>query len=145
MRQPDLEAELKHLESLSVAELKAVWRERLGRPPKHISAALLRFRLGYELQARKLGGLSRATQGRLEKLHNAFTANPNWSPLPYRHLGIGTVLTKAWKGKLRQVTVVEDGYEYEGNCYPSLSEVAYIISGTRRSGPAFFGFKALPS
>ena len=45
MRHPDLEAELRQLESLSVAELKAVWLKRLGRPPKHIRAALLRFRL----------------------------------------------------------------------------------------------------
>lgn len=77
MSDPELEAELRHLESLSVADLKAKWLEQLGRPPKHISAALLRFRLAYELQARKLGGLSRSTQGRLAKLHDAFSANPN--------------------------------------------------------------------
>src|SRR5436190_1017197 len=118
---PSLEAELGRLEGLNLVELRVAWLEHLGRPPKHISAALLRFRLAYELQARKLGGLSRSTQRRLEKLHKAFIANPNWSPLPYRHLAIGTVLTRVWKGKLQQVTVVEEGFEYEGTCYPSLS------------------------
>ena len=145
MPRPNLEGELEQLESLNLAELRAVWLEYVGRPPKHISADLLRFRLAYELQARNLGGLNRSTQRRLAQLHNAFSTNPNWCPLPYRHLAVGTVLTKAWKGKLRQVTVLEDGFEYEGTLYPSLSEVAYIISGARRSGPAFFGFRALPS
>lgn len=141
LHQPDLEAELKHLESLGLAGLKAVWSKRLGRPPKHLSVELLRFRLAYELQARALGGLSRSTQRRLDKLHQAFNANPHWSPLPYRHLAVGTVFTKTWKGKLQQVTVMEDGFEYENKRYGSLSEVAYVISGTKRSGPAFFGFR----
>jgi hypothetical protein len=141
----DIEADLTHFESLGLSDLRAVWLKHLGRPPKHISAELLRFQLAYELQVRKLGGLSRSTHRRLEALHRAFSINPNWCPLPYRHLAIGTVLTKVWKGKLQQVTVVEDGFDYKGICYPSLSEVAYIISGTKRSGPAFFGFRARPT
>ena len=145
MRNANLEGELKRPESLDLAGLRAAWLKHLGRPPKHISAELIRFRLAYELQARQSGGLSRTTHRRLEKLHAAFGANPNWSPLPYRHLAIGTVLTKVWKGKLQQVTIAEEGFEYEGKRYASLSEVAYVISGAKRSGPAFFGFRALPA
>jgi hypothetical protein len=122
-----------------------LWFEAIGRPPRHISAELLRFRLAYELQASIQGGLRRGTQRRLEQLHKAFAANPHWCPLPYQHLAIGTVLTKVWKGKLQQVAVLEDGFEHEGTRYASLSEVAYVITGTKRSGPAFFGFRAVPS
>src|SRR5690348_7235023 len=89
-----LEAEIRQLETLDLADLRKVWLSRLGRPPRHASADLLRWRLAYELQAIAFGGIHPATVRQLEKLRQAFASNPQWSPLPYRHLAIGTVLTK---------------------------------------------------
>jgi Protein of unknown function (DUF2924) len=138
---PGLEAEILGLEKLELAELRAKWRRRLGTPPKHTSAELLRWRLAYEIQARAYGALQRSRIRRLEKLYQALAANPNWAPLPHLQLALGVVITKAWRGKSHCVTVLEEGFEYAGSRYQSLSEVARAITGTTRSGPAFFGFK----
>ena len=53
----------------------------------------------------------------------------------------GTRLLRQWNGKTHQVMVVEGGFEYEGECYKSLSAIARLITGTRWSGPLFFGVK----
>jgi hypothetical protein len=52
---------------------------------------------------------------------------------------IGTRYVREHAGKLHEVTVLEAGYEYEGTTYRSLSEIARAITGTKWSGPAFFG------
>src|SRR5690349_5523078 len=117
-----IEDELLQLETLDLPGLRKLWSSRIGPVPRHISADLFRWRLAYELQAGVHGGLPSVTKRHLERLHQAFTANPQWSPLPYRHLAIGTVLTRDWKGKTHQVTVTDDAYEHQGMLYRSLSE-----------------------
>jgi hypothetical protein len=53
----------------------------------------------------------------------------------------GTRLIRAWRGERHQVTVLEHGFEYRGERHVSLSAIARAITGTRWSGPAFFGLK----
>jgi hypothetical protein len=53
----------------------------------------------------------------------------------------GTRLIRQWDGQTHQVTVAEEGFEYKGERYKSLSEIARLITGTRWSGPLFFGLK----
>jgi hypothetical protein len=55
-----------------------------------------------------------------------------------------TGLTVGW-GQVHLVTVVARGFEYEGICYDSLSEIARLITGTRWSGPLFFGLRSKKS
>ncbi len=50
-------------------------------------------------------------------------------------------MVRQWQGKVYEVVTVEQGYMYDGQKYRSLSEIARAITGTRRSGPAFFGLK----
>jgi Protein of unknown function (DUF2924) len=53
----------------------------------------------------------------------------------------GTRIVREWQGRLHEVSVLENGFEYGGRTYRSLSEIAREITGTRWSGPAFFGMR----
>ena len=138
---PVVEAELDGLEKLGLQQLKTFWARRLGRVPKHQSADLLRRRLAYEIQTSAYGGLRPQTRRRLRRLHEAFTEDPNHSPSAGHSFKAGTILTRAWKGVTHQVSVLEDGFEYSGKHYGSLSEVAGLIAGSNWSGPSFFGLR----
>ena len=49
---------------------------------------------------------------------------------------------REWKGKNHRVTVVTDGFAYEGRTYDSLSPIARLITGSRWNGPRFFGLRS---
>jgi hypothetical protein len=51
----------------------------------------------------------------------------------------GARLVRAWHGRTHTVTVTEDGFEYAGTSYPSLTKIAKKITGAHWSGPRFFG------
>ena len=53
----------------------------------------------------------------------------------------GTVLVRQYRGVEYRVTVLKEGYEYQGGKYKSLSKIAALITGAAWSGPAFFGLK----
>ena len=136
-----LEAEIRRLDDLGLDELRKLCGPVLGAVPVHHGAHLLRRRLAYELQARALGDLSAETQRRLRRLHQSFTADPQHKPMARRPLKPGLVLTRSWQGVLHQVQVMDQGFDYRGERFASLSEVARRITGTRWSGPLFFGLK----
>ncbi len=54
----------------------------------------------------------------------------------------GTRLLREWRGVEHAVTVLPDGFEWEGRPYRSLSAIARAITGTRWNGWAFFGLKS---
>ena len=136
-----LEAEVARLDDLGLDELRKLWGQLLGAMPAHHGVSLLRRRLGYELQARAHGDLPAEARRRLKRLHQAFKVDPSHMPSPSFGLKPGTVLTRTWRGVLHQVAVVDDGLEYQGERFGSLSEVARRITGTRWSGPLFFGLR----
>ena len=138
---PAVETEISQLEGLSLEKLRDTWRARLGRVPKYQSADLLRRRLAYELQVRAYGGLRIEVRRRLSKLHKAFASNQTYTPQASQRLKVGTVLTREWKGITYQVSILEHGFEYSGEHYQSLSDIAKRITGTKWSGPAFFGIR----
>jgi hypothetical protein len=130
----DLAAKLARLEVLSSAELKAEWRALTRTPLPRVSPSLLRLALAWEIQASVLGGYSRKVTRRLDQLAAGKT-----STAPVR---AGTRLVREWNGKVHVVTVGEDNViRWNEGEYGSLSEVARAITGTRWSGPAFFGLK----
>ena len=141
LRGEELETEIARLDGLGLQELRIVWAEHLGPVPRHQSADLLRRRLAYELQVRAYGGLKPETRRRLRRLYAAFKADPNYTPLPNLGLKPGIVLTREWQGIQHRVSVLEEGFDYKGKRFDSLSEVARQITGTRWSGPAFFGLR----
>jgi hypothetical protein len=138
---PVLEAEIARLGDLGLSELRAFWAERLGPVPAHQSADLMRRRIAYELQVRAYGGLKAETRQRLRKLYEAFKADPDYTPQPNYGLKPGTLLTREWRGITYKVGVLNEGFEYQGKQYVSLSEIAGRITGSKWSGPMFFGFR----
>ena len=63
------------------------------------------------------------------------TAGDSRLPLP------GTVITREYKGEVVQVTVLPDGFEYEGEKYRSLTAVAKAVTGKHWNGYHFFGLR----
>jgi len=136
-----LEAEIARLDDLGLDDLRKLCGRLMGVVPANHGPHLLRRRLAYELQAKVHGDLPTEAQRRLKRLHESFKADPGFTPLPGRGLKPGTVLTRIWQGVLHQVRVTNDGFDYRGERFGSLSEVARHITGTRWSGPLFFGLK----
>jgi hypothetical protein len=136
-----LEAEIARLDDLGLDDLRKLCSRLLGAVPKNHGTHLLRRRLAYELQVKALGDLPTEAQRRLKRLHEAFKADSGFTPLPGLGLKPGTVLTRTWHGVLHQARVTNEGFDYRGERFGSLSEVARRITGTRWSGPLFFGLK----
>lgn len=134
-RQRDkLDAELAALATMSPAQLRERWSQASKKPLPRLSPTMLRLALAYILQAGVLGGLSRAAQQRLDQATAAKTQTRSASP--------GMRLVREWQGRVHIVTIGETGgVEWNGQTWRSLSEVARAITGTRWSGPAFFGLK----
>jgi hypothetical protein len=136
-----LEAEIARLDDLGLDDLRKLCGRLVGAVPANHGMHLLRRRLAYELQAKVHGDLPSEAQRRLKRLREAFKANPGFTPMPGLGLKPGTVLTRTWHGVVHQVQVTNDGFDYRGERFGSLSEVARRITGTRWSGPLFFGLK----
>lgn len=131
---PSVEEELAALVTLSPAQLCSRWQEVTGAVVPKVSPGLLRLALAYELQVKAYGGLSRRTQQRLAQLAAAKTRTSDVQP--------GMRLVREWNDTVHVVTVDDaKAIHWNGRTWRSLSEVARAITGTRWSGPAFFGLK----
>ncbi|MEZ5655404.1 MAG: DUF2924 domain-containing protein [Sphingobium sp.] len=134
MRSVDLDAALASLDTMTGEELRARWVALTGRPVPRVKLRLLRLALAWEMQAKVHGGLPRRVTQRLDQLAGGKTQTSALRP--------GMRLVREWKGVLHQVSVEEDGaIVWNDATWKSLSEVARAITGTRWSGPAFFGLK----
>lgn len=130
------------LEAMSVKELLAEWPRYFEEPPKTRSnKSYLLAELIYRIQELTYGGLTKQTIERLEALAANKKINRNLV-MPSSRLAIGTRLVREVKGVEHHVTVLEEGFEYQGIKYKSLSGVAYAITGTRWNGNAFFGLNS---
>jgi Protein of unknown function (DUF2924) len=154
----ELEAELQTLSHLDLHELRARWRQLLrSRPPEPLSRSLLFRLLAFKLQARAHSDLDRETARYLERIERErvrrrlagkgkLKAVPPVPPVPMsRRLKVGTLLAREYEGLMHQVRVVPDGFAWNGSTYTSLSEIARLITGTRWSGPRFFGLRGKPA
>ena len=137
-----LAEEIGRLRSLNLEQLKSRWRALYGsQAPTRFSRDLLVRAIAYRIQERALGGLSRATRRLLQRVAADAQARRPLKLTPVRQLEPGALLIREWGGIKHQVTVLEKGFSYGGKRYRSLSEVARLITGTRWSGPLFFGLK----
>jgi hypothetical protein len=135
--------EIERLKSATAVDLKERWRSLYGaEPPLRISRDLLVRALAYRTQEQALGGLKPSTRRLLARVAAHASANRPVEVAPEPDLKPGTVLLREWHGTQHQVIVREDGIVFRGKPYKSLSEVAYRITGTKWSGPRFFGLKA---
>jgi len=134
--------EIEELKEATSANLKQRWRALYGsEPPRRISRDLLIRALAYRIQEQALGGLKPSTRRLLAKVAADASAHRPIQVAPVPSLKSGTVLLREWHGTEHQVIVREDGIMFNGKQYKSLSQVAYRITGTKWSGPLFFGLR----
>ena len=139
----DLSAEIAGLTALSRERLQAKWRELYHtETPRKIGRDLLIRAIAYRLQENAYDGLKPATRRVLAKVAEDASARRPVRIAPERTLKPGTVLLRDWHGVQHQVTVLETAIMFQKKQYKSLSEVARKITGTRWSGPLFFGLKS---
>ena len=125
------EAALRRLASLAGTDLAAAWQERFGTPvPAALPDSLLRLAIAHALQS-----------GAREPLPKGMKASAGKSRRPTgSDLRPGTALVRDWGGRTYRVDVLEDRrLQWDGQSWRSLSAIARAITGTPRSGPAFFG------
>ncbi|MHB9036379.1 MAG: DUF2924 domain-containing protein [Armatimonadota bacterium] len=140
------------LQNLSYDELKQLWRTLYGSDPPAYNKVFIKNRLAYRIQELTYGGLSNRARQFLKSvlIANGFKDNGCRSAAGRKELRhrcedlpvLGTKLTREWNGRRHEAIVVTGGFEYDGKRYRSLTAVAKAITGTHRSGRAFFGFKA---
>jgi hypothetical protein len=132
--------EIAALAGLTVKQLKGRWRSLYGAEPlRYISRELLTGAVAYRLQERAFGGLKPVTRRLLERVGGVHASK---LPIPTRcgrQATAGTVLVREWHGISHRVSVLDNGVSYRGQRFQSLSEVARLITGSRWSGPRFFG------
>lgn len=133
-----LTTKLDRLAGLEGDALKAEWARRYGAPAPNLSPELLRLGIGFKLQEERLGGLGRSTRSFLRQLA-ARVAEPKGNATMPRKLTPGTRLVRDWHGVGHTVIVLEDGFEYAGQHWCSLTAIAKAITGIHWNGPRFFG------
>jgi hypothetical protein len=138
----DLAREVRSLSTLGSKALKDKWRTLFGsEPPRQISRAFMLRAIAYRIQEKSLGGLKPATRRLLMQFAHDSAAARTPVAAPSRIVQSGAVLVREWRGTSHRVSVLEKGFHFRGKRYRSLSEVAREITGTRWSGPLFFGLK----
>jgi hypothetical protein len=136
---------LASLSTLSSPALCDLWQQLFKKePPPAIRRGLMVRIVGHRLQEQAFGGLSDAGCRRLRQLAATFEADPDAVVSNRPLIKAGTRLVRQWKEQVHVVEVEAEGYEYRGARYENLSEIARLITGTRWSGPLFFGLKAKP-
>ncbi len=146
----DIRHDIAALLRLTVAELRQRYAAVFGEPTRGGNKTWLIKRIAWRLQATAYGDLSQRARQRAQELaegaelrttipRNPSVANvcepptQDYLPLP------GAILTRTYKGRLLQVTVLAQGFEFEESVYRSLSAVAKAITGSHCSGNLFFG------
>ena len=143
---PAVEAELERLPTTPIADLRKRYRELFrAEPPKAFGPDLLRRSIAHRIQERAYGGLSASSRRLLDQLVKAAMAKPNGRLELPRRIKPGSELVRTWNGETFRVMVMAEGFAYDGKTFPSLSEIATAITGTRWNGPRFFGLRSSSS
>ena len=152
----NVEKELAAMRRMTVSELQAKFAEVHGEQPRGRNKQWLIKRIAWRMQANEEGGLSERALRRAAELANiadlrltaprapnhkksAHADRPRPTSLDPRLPLPGTAITRKYKGETYHVTVLGDGFEFEGERYKSLSAVAKAITGTHWNGYHFFG------
>ncbi len=139
-----LDVEIARLRDLDIGELRARWHTVFRRrAPPHLPRHLLFRVLAYRLQAEQLGDLDRESMDLLDRSGSPEQAGQLAAVDQRRRkldLTPGTVLGRDWKGRMQRVTVLVDGFAWNGKTYPSLSKVAFAITGPDGTGRGSLAF-----
>ena len=141
-----MNVDIQGFDRLSRSELRSLWTQELGdQPPATLGRDILALGIAYARQERRQGGLTKTVVRELDRLleqalrcdraeSSAALSTPS---LPRS----GTVLVREWQGITHRVTIVKDGFLWNGSTYRSLSGIAGAITGTKWNGPRFFGMR----
>jgi len=139
-----LEIEIARLRDLDLGGLQARWQTVFRqRPSPHLPRHILFRVLAYRHQADRLGDLDVEDKRLLDDAVTPDDAGQRAvdSTRPTSEIRLGTMLAREWNGRMHRVAVLADGFAWNGKTYPSLSKIAYAITGTRWNGPRFFGLR----
>jgi hypothetical protein len=141
-----LDVEIAALLGAATHDLRIAWR-RLYRsePPPCMTRELMIRAIAYRMQERVHGGLATATKRRLHSLVAELEAKGSDAFYPGIVLKPGARLVREWAGQVHTVVVLENGFDYAGERYLSLTKIATRITGAHWSGPRFFGIKKMTS
>jgi hypothetical protein len=137
--QHETSSRIARLNELTAQQLRDEWRRLYGGQPPRLSRDLLIRTIAYRIQEVAYGRLSKAIQRKLAvlgkelKLKGGVVVTPDLSIRP------GARLVREWRGRTHTVIVTEDGFEYAGEVFLSLTKIAQAITGAHWSGPRFFG------
>lgn len=123
----------------SLDELRHEWQQLYRQKAPRLSRDLLMMGIAYRRQEIEHGGLGKATLRKLQTLAKTLRTTGQVGPSPSLSLKPGARLMREWRGRTHTVTVTEDGFEYGGASYASLTKIANTITGSHLSGPRFFG------
>jgi len=133
-------ARLQALQTIPYDELRREWR-RLYRAeaPRRVSRDLLELAVGWKIQEQTYGGLDAVTKRQLAALAATLERDGDIRRSRVTRLKPGAKMIREWHGETHTVIVREDGFEWKGRSWRSLSAIAREITGVHWSGPRFFG------
>jgi hypothetical protein len=135
-----IEAELAALGNMNAPDLRKEWaRYYRSHPPTKLSRDLLQLGIAWKLQERAFGGLSSMSKRQIAELAQTMEAKADLTKARTVSLRPGARLVREWNGETHEVLVVEDGFQWRGKTWRSLSVIAREMTGTHWSGPRFFG------
>jgi hypothetical protein len=141
-QQSSIAAQLAALSALPMTALWVLWDKYYPRRPERPNREYLESRIAYKIQEAVYGGLSPETRQRLAQIGARHSKIKDCRQTQEIYLAPGTVLVREWESRDHKVIVTAEGtFEYAGRFFKSLSAVARHISGTRWSGPVFFGLR----
>jgi|tagenome__1003787_1003787.scaffolds.fasta_scaffold20920755_2 hypothetical protein len=135
----ELSKHMAALSGLTAQQLRDEWRRLYRGQPPRLSRDLLIRSIAYRMQELVHGGLSKATQRTLATLSKEMEASGNVTIAPDLRVRSGARLVREWRGRTHTVIVTDDGFEYAGKAYASLTKIAHEITSAHWSGPRFFG------
>ncbi len=135
----DIADRLARLETLDLSAMRQEWRRLHRAEPPRLSRDLMMRALAYRIQEIAFGGLSKATLRRLASLAAEFESDGRIATPARPRIKPGARLVREWHGRTHAVVVTEEGFEFEGKLYRSLTGIAREITGAAWSGPRFFG------
>ena len=139
----DCSASLAKIESMPTSALRTLWRELIGgSAATSLRRELLVPILAYKLQEKTYGGLKPSTRTHLRRLATSLALDKSAPLIRESRFKPGTRLIREWRGETHEVTIRSSGFAYRGKDFATLSEIANLITGTRWSGPLFFGTKS---
>ena len=137
--QHETSSRIARLNELTAQQLRDEWHRLHGGQPPRLSRDLLIRTIAYRIQEVAYGGLSKAIQRKLAVLGKELKLKGGVVVTPDLSLRPGARLVREWRGRTHTVIVTENGFEYAGEVFLSLTKIAHAITGAHWSGPRFFG------